>query len=169
MGTDSTYYTFNGQSVVNRNLETINIRDVNKMLTELFQRYSVSLNEISEGQIVKKDQVKKIQDLNGVTYAYSKGRVVVANGIDHLRYLIDHRDDVAKAIGVDSNYIHDNRRNLGITYQCIQKMNGKYEIGEEGRQMQIFISKEDDNMQRLNSQQHWIDYILSQSWIDELA
>ena len=74
------------------------------------------------------------------------------NGVDRLNYLIEHKEAVAEAIGVDASYIQTNRRDLGKMYQCLAKMDGKYDIGDISSQMQIYISRTDDNIQSLDSQ-----------------
>ena len=90
--------------------------------------------------------------MTGLPYEFDKGRIVVKNGVDRLNYLIEHKEAVAEAIGVDSSYIQTNRRDLGKMYQCLAKMDGKYDIGDISSQMQIYISRTDDNIQSLDSQ-----------------
>lgn len=167
MGSTITYE--NGQSLINRGLDSINIRSVNYRLAQLFQRYSIALNEITGGNLMQKTQVRQIQDNAGVPYVFDRGRIVVRNGIDRLNYLIEHKEAVAKAIGVSASNIQRNRRDLGSVYQYLAKMDGKYDIGDMDSQMQLYISKTDDNTQTLDSQQDWVDYMLTQSWIDRLA
>lgn len=54
------------ESLIARGL-SINMRSINLVLSELFQRYSIALSKITGGELVGRTQVKQVQDINGVS------------------------------------------------------------------------------------------------------
>lgn len=157
-----------GESLINRGL-TLNLRSINLELTEYFQRYSIALNKIMGGELFGKTQTRQIQDRNGIPVEYAKGRIVFKNSIDKLKYLLNHRDLVQDAIGVDSEEIYSNRRNIQQMNKYLAMQDNKFDLGDIGSEMQMYVSKYDKNIGSLDSQQDWVDYILTQTWIDKLA
>ena len=148
---------------------TLNLRSINLELTQYFQRYSIALNKIMGGELFGRTQTRQIKDVNGIPVEYGKGRIVFKNSIDKLKYLLSHRDQVAEAIGVTSSEIYSNRRNIQYITKCLSSQEDKFDLGDVGSEMQMYISKHDNNIGNLDSQQDWIDYILTQTWIDKLA
>lgn len=156
------------ESLINRGM-TLNLRSINLELTQYFQRYSIALNKIMGGELFGRTQTRQIKDVNGIPVEYGKGRIVFKNSIDKLKYLLSHRDQVAEAIGVTSSEIYSNRRNIQYITKCLSSQEDKFDLGDVGSEMQMYISKHDNNIGNLDSQQDWIDYILTQTWIDKLA
>lgn len=148
---------------------SMNMKSINSLLTQLFQNYSLSLNKITGNAVFSNNVIREIQDYDGISKEYGKGQITFKNGVDKLRYLLKNKERVGKAIGVDAKEIQKNRRNLGLMSQYIARMDGKYELGDPAAYMQMYISKHDNNVQLLDSQQDWIDYILTQDWIDTFA
>ena len=66
---------------------------------------------------------------------YPKGSIAFKNGIDKLEYLLSHREQVAKAIGVSADDIFRNRRNVRHMEEYISLMEGKYEFGDVSKKM----------------------------------
>ena len=93
------------------------------------------------------------------------------NGIDSLQYMLDHKESVAKMIGLKGggSEIFENRRDFGKTSEFLSRMNGAYELGNVDHPMQMYVSKVNGNVSELNSLGNWQDYIMTQSWIDDLA
>ena len=156
------------ESLINRGL-SLNIRSINSRLTKLFQRYSIALNKINGGELFGRIQTRQIQDIDGISIEYDKGKIVFKNDIDKLRYLIDHRQYVSEAIGVPSTKIVKHRRDAGKMEEYIARLDGKYDLGEQDKIMQMYISKYDGNVGSLDSQLDWVDYILTKDWITQLA
>lgn len=128
------------------------------------------MNNIVGYELIGNTQIREIYtDYNGVFKEYSKGRIFVKNGIDELGYLLDHRNEVSKLIGVDSEEIWSNKRNLAKVKDYLNKLRGVCEIGSVQDFTQMYISKHDGNTANLDSLQDWTDYILTQGWIDKLA
>ena len=140
---------------------SMNMKSINSLLTQLFQNYSLSLNKITGNAVFSNNVIREIQDYDGISKEYGKGQITFKNGVDKLRYLLKNKERVGKAIGVDAKEIQKNRRNLGLMSQYIARMDGKYELGDPSAYMQMYISKHDNNVQLLDSQQDWIDYILT--------
>ena len=147
----------------------MNIRSINLELTKYFQRYTTAMNKLTGGGLVGFDQIRQIQDIEGVPVQYDQGRIVFKNGVDNLKYLLEHRDTVSEVIGVDSQDIYDNRRDLGKMQEYLYKMAAKYDLGKSTDDMQMYISRNGGNTGRLDSQADWYDYILTRTWIDRLA
>ena len=148
------------KNLENGNL-SMNIKSINSLLTQLFQTYSISLNKITGNAVFSNNVIREIQNYDGIAKEYGKGQITFKNGVDKLNYLLDNRERVSKAIGVDATTIYKNRRNLSLVSQYISMMEGKYELGNSEVNMQMYISKHDDNVQQLDSQSDWIDYILT--------
>ena len=51
----------------------------------------------------------------------------------------------------------------------LNKLQSVCEIGYAQDSMQLYISRHDGNIANLDSSSDWVDYILTQSWIDKLA
>ena len=164
----SNQLTSTTESLLNRGL-SINIHSINNKLSQLFQRYSSTIGKIDGTELIGYAQVKQVQDLEGISIHYGKGKIVARNGMDRLDFLLDHRAEVANAIGVSSSEIFTNRRDLGKISEYLAKLDMKYDVGSIQDDMQLYISKHDDNVGSLDSQKDWIDYILTQTWIDKLA
>ena len=145
------------------------MRSINLILSELFQRYSIALSKITGGELIGRTQVKQVQDIEGVSIPYDKGRIAIRNNIDKLNFLLDHKKEVAEAIGTTSKDIYSNRRNIGKVTEYLAKMDARYDVGTFQDNMQLYISKYDKNVGILDSQKDWIDYIMTQTWIDKLA
>ena len=62
---------------------------------------------------------------------YSKGQIVFKNGIDHLQYILSHKDMVANLIGVESDDIRKNRRKLHKVKDYINRLQSVCEIGDK--------------------------------------
>ena len=157
------------ESLISR-LMSLDMKSINYQITQLFQSYSTILNNIAGDELIGNTQIREIYtDYNGVFKEYSKGRIFVKNGIDELGYLLDHRNEVSKLIGVDSEEIWSNKRNLAKVKDYLNKLRGVCEIGSVQDFMQLYISKHDGNIANLDSLGDWTDYILTQGWIDKLA
>lgn len=156
----------NKYSLINR----LDMRSINNELTYLFQKYSMVLNKIVGDELIGNSQIREIYaEDNGVYKEYSKGQIRFKNGIDTLRYLLDHRASVAKLIGVSAEEINENKRNLAKVKDYLNKLRGVCEMGDVSSPLQMYISKHDGNIGGLDSSADWIDYILTQAWIDKLA
>ena len=151
--------------------EELNIRAINKSLVEMFQNYSMALDKIMGGSLFEYQagQVVQTQDENGVSMQHGQGRIGIRNGIGKLEYLLDHRDIVGKAIGVEPDDIFKYRRDIGKMSEYISKMMSKFDIGDPSGNTQLYISRHDGNISSLDSTSDWVDYILTQSWVDRLA
>lgn len=156
-------------TLLNRGLASLNLRSINYRLTELFQRYTTALHAINGSDLLGAIQTKQVQDSEGLSVEYIKGQIVVRNAIDSLQFLIDNRRAVGKIIGVDSTEIYTNRRNLGAISEYLHRLGKSYDLGDQSISMQTYISKHDSNIEGLDSQMDWTDYILTQDWIDQLA
>ena len=87
-----------------------------------------------------------------VAVEHQKGKMVVNNDIDKFRFLIDHREQVGKAIGIDPTEIWSNKRILGKVNEYLVKMGTKYDLGSPDRKMKLYISKVDGNSSSLDYQ-----------------
>ena len=96
----------------------------------MFQSYSKILKNIVGDELIGNSQIREIYtDYNGVFKEYSKGRIFVKNGINELEYLLSHRKEVSKLIGVDSAEIWNNKRNLAKVKDYLNKLRNVCEIG----------------------------------------
>lgn len=121
-------------------------------------------------ELIGNSQIKEIYtEQNGVAGEYFKGQIQFKNGIDKLKYLLDHRTRIAQLIGIDVNTIIDNKRNLTKIKEYLNQLNNVCEIGESQDPIQLYISKHNNNTQGLDSSFDWVDYILTQKWIDKLG
>lgn len=77
-----------------------------------------------------------------------------------MQYLLNHRDEVSKVIGVDSYDIYQSRRDIGKTKENLAKLLSKCELGDSERPVQMYISRHDDNIGGLDSETDWVPYIL---------
>lgn len=146
------------------------MRFINNELTKLFKEYSMVLNKILGDELIGNSHIRQIySDQDGVFKEYSKGQIAFKNGIDQLRYLLDHRASVSKLIGVSSGDINQNKRELAKVKEYLNRLRGVCEMGDVGNPIQMYISKHDVNIGGLDSHTDWIDYILTQTWIDKLA
>lgn len=137
----------NEETLINRGL-SLNMRSINYELTTLFQRYSMILNKVTGNELIGKSQVREIfTNQDGIYKEYSKGQIKFKNGIDPLRYLLEHRTSVAKLIGVSSQDINDNKRNIAKVKEYLRRLDNTYEIGNFNDPMQLYISKHDNNTQ----------------------
>ena len=119
------------ETLINRGL-SLNIRSINTFLTQLFQKYSIILNKIVGDELIGNSQIRQIYSgQDGVFKEYSKGQIVFKNGIDKLKYILDHRDRVEKLIGVASGEIYDNRRDLAKVKEYINMLQGVCEMGDD--------------------------------------
>lgn len=100
---------------------------------------------------------------------YSKWQIKLKGGIDNLKYLLDHRQTISKLIGVDAEDIDKNKRNLASAKDYLYRLQSNYELGNPQDPIQIYISKHDNNIGSLDSGSDWVDYILTQRWIDKLC
>ena len=166
----SIYKTTFAETLINRGLN-LDMRSINSLLTQLFLQYRITLNKIKGGELLGfgDDQVRQIQDVNGIPKEYSKGQIVFKNRIDKLKFLLEHRNIVAKAIGVSSWDIWDSKKNLGKINEYIYMMDGKFDLGNPEGNMQMYISRHDGNTGMLDSDRDWIEYILTSDWVDDLA
>ena len=147
----------------------LDLKDINSQLTEQFKEYSISLGRIMGNDLFGNTQVMQIQDGSGVSIGYDKGTIKVKNSIDKLKYIIEHRGQIADIIGVPSSEIYRNRRQYGQMTNYIRMLDSKYEIGDPESDMQMYISKHDDNVSQLDSTIDWVDYILTENWVRKLA
>ena len=116
-----------GNTLINRGLS---MRTINNELTKLFQRYSMTLNKIMGNELIGNSQIKEIYtDQNEVFKEYPKGQIEFKNGIDKLRYLLDHKARIAELIGIDSKTINDNKRNLSKVKEYLNKLDNVCELG----------------------------------------
>ena len=156
----------NKYSLINR----LDMRSINNELTYLFQKYSMVLNKIVGDELIGNSQIREIYaEDNGVFKEYSKGQIRFKNGIDTLRYLLDHRASVAKLIGVSAEDIKDNKRELAKVKDYLNRLRGVCEVGDMQSPIQMYISKKDGNIGGLDDHSNWVDYILTHGWIDKLA
>lgn len=102
-----------------------------------------------------------MQDTDGLSVEYAKGQIVVRNAMDKLQFLIDNRKAVGRIIGVDGVDIYKNRRNIGAISEYLHQLSKSYDLGDQTQDMQIYISKRDSNVENLDSQLDWTDYILT--------
>lgn len=130
---------------------SMNMRSINYVLSRLFQRYSTALNKITGGEILGNEQIRQIQYRGGLYREYDKGQVMFKNNIDKLQFLLDNRNRVADALGVTADEIWEGRRDFGRMTEYIARLDGKYDVGEESYNMQMYISKHDNNVGSLDS------------------
>ena len=121
----------------------------------------MALDELQGGKTLSFNQVRQIQDADGISIQYDKGRILFRNGIDKLKFLIGNREMVSKAIGVTTQNIWRFRRNLGKMNEYLAKVDGRFQLGDSNSIMQMYISKHDENIETLDSQLDWTDYILT--------
>ena len=76
---------------------------------------------------------------------------------------------VGKAIGILPSDIYSNRRNLGKISEYIARQGTKFDLGDSNALMQLYISKHSDNVETVDSQIDWVDYILTRDWIERLG
>lgn len=156
------------ESLINRGL-SMDIRSINNELSHLFQRYSIAYNKLNGNSLFGKTQAHQFQDANGMSIKYDKGSISFKNSIDKVQYLLDNRNTLNELIGVsDSSTIYDNRRNLMLMQEYLNKLNGVYDFGDVNKHMQLYISKNNCVVSDLDTQNDWSDYILTQDWIDML-
>ena len=104
------------------------------------------LNKVTGNELIGKSQVREIfTNQDGIYKEYSKGQIKFKNEIDPLRYLLEHRTSVAKLIGVSSQDISDNKRNIAKVKEYLRRLDNTYEIGNFNDPMQLYISKHDNN------------------------
>ena len=60
---------------------------------------------------------------------YPKGQIEFKNGIDKLRYLLEHKTRIAQLIGIDANAISDNKRNLAKVKEYLNRLDSICELG----------------------------------------
>lgn len=106
---------------------------------------------------------------DGSLVQYNKGRMLFKNDIDKFKYLLKHRNEVAQEIGVTSQELYKNRRDLRSVTEYLSRLEGKYELGELNSNMQMYISRRDGNSEVLDSNGDWADYLLTRTWIDKLV
>ena len=146
------------------------MRSINNELTYLFKDYSMILNKILGDELIGNSQIRQVySDSDGVFKTYAKGQIAFKNGIDQLKYLLDHRSSVSKLIGVSSQKIDEDKRDLAKVKEYLNRLRIVCEMGDVKAPLQMYISKYDGNIGGLDSHSDWIDYILTQSWIDKLA
>lgn len=76
---------------------------------------------------------------------YDEGKVLFKNSIDKFKYLLKHRNEVAQQIGMSSETIYQNRRNLNSISEYLSRLQDLYEIGDLQKNMQMYISRHDRN------------------------
>lgn len=155
-------------TLINRGMQ-LDLRDINLKLTNLFKEYSLSLGQIMGDDLFGSTQVMQIQNGDGVSIGYNKGSIKVKNSIDKLKYIIDHRNLVADIIGAPASEIYRNRRHYGRMTNYIRILDSKYDMGDPDANMQLYISRHDDNVSQLDSTLDWVDYILTENWVRKLA
>lgn len=172
MSDTSTTSTSSEETLVNTWKKTgmnINIRSINSMLTQLFLRYSIALNKITGNEVFKKTQTRQLRDSEGIAVPYAKGNMVVKNDIDKLRFLLDNRSKIAEQLGVQSQDIFEGKKSIGEISDFLSKLENTYDLGNLDDNMQLYVSKYDNNIGSLESQKDWVDYILTQTWVDKLG
>lgn len=127
------------------------MRTINVQLSNLFQRYSIVLDKVIGGDILGFSQTRQLRDQMGIPIEYSKGDIVFRNGIDKFQFLMSHRSSVANSIGITSETIHKNRRDLGKVTEYLTRQGSKYDLGEQDLEMQMYISRQDSNIGSLDS------------------
>ena len=116
-----------GDTLINRGLS---MRTINNELTKMFQRYSMTLNKIMGNKLIGNSQTREIfSEQNGVFKEYPKGQIEFKNGIDKLRYLLEHKKKIAELIGVEVGVINDNKRNLAKVKEYLNKLDNVCELG----------------------------------------
>lgn len=164
-----TLNTENTDSLINRGL-SFNIRDINNELSNLFRRYSMSIDKLNGNYLFGNTTVKQIQDDDGIGVKYSKGALTFKNKIDPIQYLISNRNQIYQTLGIESpSEIYKNRRNANKVYDYILELQSKFDIGNFDDDMQMYISKSDGNDHDLNDIDYWSDYIMNLTWINKLA
>lgn len=158
----------NTETLINRGL-SLNLKSINSLIQDLFKRYSNAVNIISGGNLIGFTQTMQIQDQFGISKEYGRGKIVFKNGIDKIEYLIKNRNHVAGKIGIDANELYKNRRDFGFLQECFQKLDRTFDLGENGKTMQLYISMNDGNTQPLDSKSSWTEYILTKDWIENLS
>lgn len=130
----------------------------------------MTLNKVNgAGGLFGDSQMREVQTGDGISKVYSKGSIVVKDGVEELKFLVDHKENLADFIGVSQVEIGKNIRNLGKVNEYLSKIRSLYEIGNPLNHMQMHISLRDDNVAELDSQHDWADYVLTQQWIDQLC
>lgn len=66
---------------------------------------------------------------DGTPFVYDKGNMVVRNGMDKFRFLVDHKGSVASAIGVKTSDISENIRDLGKVKEYLARQGGVFDLG----------------------------------------
>ena len=158
----------NTETLINRGL-SLNLKSINSLIQDLFKRYSNAVNIISGGNLIGFTQTRQIQDQFGISIEYGRGKIVFKNGIDKTEYLIKNRNHVAEKIGIDANELYKNRRDFGFLQECFQKLDRTFDLGDNGKTMQLYISMNDGNTQPLDSKSSWTEYILTKDWIENLS
>lgn len=74
-----------------------------------------------------------------------------------------------ETVGISSSRIYTNRRNIAEVVKYLALLGNSYDLGEQLRTMQLYISKYEGNIGSLDSHQDWVDYIMTRDWIDELS
>lgn len=69
-----------------------------------------------------------------------------------MRFLIENRDIVEETVGISSSRIYTNRRNIAEVVKYLALLGNSYDLGEQLRTMQLYISKYDGNIGSLDSQ-----------------
>jgi hypothetical protein len=120
------------------------------------------LNKILGDELISGSQIREMySNETGVFKEYSKGQIAFKNGIDSLRYLLDHSEKVSSLIGVESSEITENKRNLAKVKEYLNRLRGVCEIGNVQDPIQMYISRHDANTESLDSKNDWADYILT--------
>lgn len=128
LGTSTTSQTTD--SLLNRGLENLSLHEINRYLTLLFQKYMMTASKMDGSDLIGKFQTRQLQREDDLAMEYAKGQIVVKNSIDNLQFLLANRKTVGKVIGVDSEDIYRNRRNLGAITEYLQKLRKYYDIGD---------------------------------------
>jgi len=107
--------------------------------------------------------------VDGLSNPEFKGAIKVKNGVDKFQYLMRHTQKVASDLGLDANGIYNNRRDFGKISEVLRKMDVMFDLGDVKRQMQLYISKQDNNVSSLDNEDMWVDYIMTPDWLNRLS
>ena len=154
-------------SIINRGL---NIRNINLELSKAFHKYAMVLNRIMGGEMFNaSSQMRKLKQVDGLSIPEFKGAVKVKNGVDKFQYLMRHTQKVASDLGLNRNDIYRNRRDFGKISEVLRKMDVLFDLGDVNQEMQLYISKQDNNVSSLDNEDMWVDYIMAPDWLSRLS
>jgi len=106
---------------------------------------------------------------DGTYKEYSKGQVVFKNNLDKIGYIVEHASQMSSLMGISFKEFNDNKRDLGKMKKYLSILESSREIGNPSLPMQMYISRHDNNVGSTTAHEDWVDYIMTQNWVDDLS